>query len=319
MQERNALFKELLGLGLYQNGDFEIAENEVKVDPTDERIDVDAKRALQRMLKGTDRAREEATVLISTINSGELGGIYGDSMMASVKYAKGHHTNWWSMMRFPYKDATLVLDPKDLKNGKPIIIFRSQQNAPPYDGIRRLPKRMEKAMHEGFLALEEFRTYRVFMKDGGTGDEPPYSFSSKSVQGNKSVRNDVNAPLLNIYPPTFLKTIRYPTKIVSRKVGTPCPGREGMYTIIKSGDDAKEGIWDLKNLSGCTIKWAYLSQFDKELKTGLIEPKDSTQLPEDSQVTKIGIACYPADCQASPDGVARMLVKEIVPVSTIRK
>src|SRR5215218_44420 len=100
MQERSALFKELIGLGLYSNSGnlTEIAEGEVKIDPTDVRIDVRAKFSLQRMLKQGGSPAKDATGMVNAINAGQLAGIDGDNTMRAVQTARQVGTQRWLLV-----------------------------------------------------------------------------------------------------------------------------------------------------------------------------------------------------------------------------
>lgn len=263
----------------------EETESEAKIDPTDVRIDVDAKRSLSRMLKGDTETQQDATGLINAVNAGELGGIYGDSMMASIRYAKGHGTNWWLIIA-KGEDAALVLDPKDLIAGTPIIIFRSQQNAAPFDGIRRIPSRLDPAVKKAFKSYQRWKRGDFAIQGENTckGDFKTIASRDQSDSSEGSIQNKLPN---NIFPSNALYIVPGMSSWII--FSTPCPGLEGNYTIIGSG---KDNIIELENVGKCVIKWCYLTKHDKELdKKGWIPPNKSINLPIDKNVEKIGISC----------------------------
>jgi len=71
--------------------DIDPSAPDLRIDPTDKRIDVGAKFALQRMLKVPDTAVDAAR-LIRGINGKTLAGIFGDDLAAAVKVAQAHGT-----------------------------------------------------------------------------------------------------------------------------------------------------------------------------------------------------------------------------------
>lgn len=121
----------------------------VRVDPTDPRIDVSAKFALQRMLKSDFASRKDASEMIAAISTKKLAGIFGDDLRVSAELAKRIGTVRWELIP-KGEDAALVLDPV----GPPVIIFRGGQGKPPYDGIRRMPNRLDPALRKAWVTFK---------------------------------------------------------------------------------------------------------------------------------------------------------------------
>ncbi len=99
-----------------------VPAGEARIDPRDERVDVSAKFALQRMLKSSDM-HADAVRLTDGINTGRLAGIFGDDLQATVRLAQRHGTQRWLLVP-QGEDAALVLDPVAPMTAPPTIIFR---------------------------------------------------------------------------------------------------------------------------------------------------------------------------------------------------
>ena len=102
--------------------DIDPSAPDLQIDPTDKRIDVGAKFALQRMLKVPDTAVDAAR-LIRGINGKTLAGIFGDDLAAAVKVAQAHGTQRWLLVP-KGEDAALVMDAAAPLDAPPTIIFR---------------------------------------------------------------------------------------------------------------------------------------------------------------------------------------------------
>ncbi|MEP7342386.1 MAG: penicillin-insensitive murein endopeptidase [Acidobacteriota bacterium] len=132
-----------------------------KVDPTDPRIDVSAKFALQRMLKSDPSSHNDASGMITAINTRRLAGIFGDDLRASAQLAQRIGTVRWELIP-KGEDAALVLD----TSGLPAIVFRGGQGKPPKDGVRRIPSRLDPALRKAWVSFQRLQTGDI-QCDGG--------------------------------------------------------------------------------------------------------------------------------------------------------
>lgn len=131
---------------------------DLQINPQDQRIDVRAKFALQRMLKvpvteDPDMAKNAAR-LIRGINSGTLDGIYGDDLGKAVELVQEHSTKRLKLVP-KGEDAALVLDKvKPLKgpippDKPPTVIFRGDT-----PDISKEPGRLDIALKEAGQTFE---------------------------------------------------------------------------------------------------------------------------------------------------------------------
>jgi hypothetical protein len=121
-------------------------------DVIDARIDVGAQRALLRMFKADVAARIDATGMLTAVKSGQLAGIFGDDLLASVKLAGRLNTQRWLLVP-KGEDATLVVDPA----GPPAIVFRGDT-----PDIRSIPSRIDSALRRAWASFEGLRGRRCF-------------------------------------------------------------------------------------------------------------------------------------------------------------
>jgi hypothetical protein len=124
----------------------------------DERIDVSAQFALQRMSRGDDSARADAVGMLAAVKeSGELAGIYGDDLKKAAELAARRGTVRWELVP-KGEDAALVLEPGDTNGSRPpTIIFRGG-NPPQSHGVRKQPQRLDPALRKAwhsFLLLKQ--------------------------------------------------------------------------------------------------------------------------------------------------------------------
>jgi hypothetical protein len=123
---------------------------DLQIDPKDERIDVGAKFALQRMLKVPETAVDAAR-LIRGIKGETLAGIFGDNLFAAVKVAQAHGTQRWLLVP-KGEDAALVLDASAPLDAPPTIIFRGDT-----PDIRNKPARLDPALQKASRTFDLFR------------------------------------------------------------------------------------------------------------------------------------------------------------------
>jgi hypothetical protein len=131
-------------------GDIDLSAPDLRIDPTDNRIDVGAKFALQRMLKVPDTAVDAAR-LIRGINGETLAGIFGDDLAAAVKVAQAHGTQRWLLVP-KGEDAALVMDAAAPLDAPPTIIFRGDT-----PDIRKKPARLDPALQKASQTFELFQ------------------------------------------------------------------------------------------------------------------------------------------------------------------
>lgn len=137
------------------------ATADVKVDPTDVRIDVGAKFALQRMLKRPD-AQQDAARLILAINSKRLAGIFGDDLRAAVDVARKHGTQRWLLVP-KGEDAVLVVDQTQPLTAPPTIIFRGDT-----PDIRSNHPRIDLALQKASRTFQAWDSKQLTRCQGGT-------------------------------------------------------------------------------------------------------------------------------------------------------
>jgi hypothetical protein len=141
-------------------GDTHMAEDidpsapDLRIDPTDKRIDVGAKFALQRMLKVPDTAVDAAR-LIRGINGKTLAGIFGDDLAAAVKVAQAHGTQRWLLVP-KGEDAALVLDAAAPLDAPPTIIFRGDT-----PDIRNKPARLDPALQKASRTFDLWQRRQI--------------------------------------------------------------------------------------------------------------------------------------------------------------
>jgi hypothetical protein len=135
--------------------EYEFEESIDKINPRDERIDVRAKFALQRMRDKRPDMHEDAIRLIKSINSGQLAGIYGDDLAASVRVAKKHGLHRWQLVPKGH-DSALVLEPADPITLPPTIIFRGDT-----PDISKNPNRLDLALQIASRTFELWRTRQI--------------------------------------------------------------------------------------------------------------------------------------------------------------
>lgn len=138
----------------YMAEDIDPAAPDLQIDPTDKRIDVGAKFALQRMLKVSDTAVDAAR-LIRGINGGTLAGIFGDDLLTAVKVAQAHGTQRWLLVP-KGEDAALVLDAAAPLDAPPTIIFRGDT-----PDIRNKPTRLDPALQKASRTFDLWQRRQI--------------------------------------------------------------------------------------------------------------------------------------------------------------
>lgn len=159
----------VFGIGYDEEGELYSASplpGAVRVDPADPRIDVSAKFALQRMLRGDAGAQQDASGMIGAIQAGRLTGIYGDDLYAAVKVARRLSTERWLLVP-KGEDAVLILDPAAPTQAPPTIIFRGGEGKPPNDGVRRIPQRLDPALRKAWASFLLLRAGQLVRCDTG--------------------------------------------------------------------------------------------------------------------------------------------------------
>lgn len=148
------------------SGTTEVSEAlETGVAPTDPRIDVGAKFALQRMLR-RETSRLDASRLIAAINAGQLAGIYGDDLGAAVQVARRLGTQRWLLVPRG-EDAALVLEPTNPLSAPPTIIFRGDT-----PDIRSNHARMDAALQKASQTFQFWQTGQLTPCDTTPGAIP---------------------------------------------------------------------------------------------------------------------------------------------------
>ena len=127
---------------------------DLQIDPQDERIDVGAKFALQRMLKVPETAADAAR-LIRGIKGETLAGIFGDDLLAAVKVAQAHGTQRWLLVP-KGEDAALVLDASAPLDAPPTIIFRGDT-----PDIRQTPARLDPALQKASRTFDLWQRRQI--------------------------------------------------------------------------------------------------------------------------------------------------------------
>ena len=124
----------------------------------DERIDVSAQFALQRMSRGDPSARLDAVEMLAAIKqTGQLAGIYGDDLKKAAELAARHGTVRWELVP-KGEDAALVLEPGDVTGAlPPTIIFRGG-NPPQSHGVRKQPQRLDPALRKAWATFKLLRS-----------------------------------------------------------------------------------------------------------------------------------------------------------------
>ncbi len=134
--------------------DIDPSAPDLRIDPTDKRIDVGAKFALQRMLKVPDTAVDAAR-LIRGINGKTLAGILGDDLAAAVKVAQAHGTQRWLLVP-KGEDAALVMDAAAPLDAPPTIIFRGDT-----PDIRNKPARLDPALQKASRTFDLWQRRQI--------------------------------------------------------------------------------------------------------------------------------------------------------------
>ena len=127
-------------------------------DVIDERIDVHAQYALQRMFKGDPSARADATQMLTAVKAGQLKGIYKEDQRVPAMLAKRWNTEWWQLIP-EGEDAALIFEPVDPMIAPPIIVFRDQ--------VRSIPYRIDPALRKAWASYSLMKMCKPTM--------PPYT------------------------------------------------------------------------------------------------------------------------------------------------
>lgn len=134
--------------------DIDPSAPDLQIDPTDKRVDVGAKLALQRMLKVAGAAADAAR-LIRGINGGTLAGIFGDDLLAAVKVAQAHGTQRWLLVP-KGEDAALVMSAAAPLDAPPTIIFRGDT-----PDIRNKPARLDPALQKASRTFDLWQRRQI--------------------------------------------------------------------------------------------------------------------------------------------------------------
>ena len=183
------------GLRYHQGNDDPTSPVAASVSPTDKRIDVRAKFALQRLLKSSDAAG--AAALIQDIESGRLNGIFGDDLGVAAKRAAERGTVRWKLVP-PGQDAIVL---NDGLPGAPVLLFKEAAGGKP---------RLDRALIEAH---------------GGTvGGPPPQTKPTFSATGNPTTQ----APVTvfrdggNLDTHAHFPQIRWPAQVTMTGASPDC-------------------------------------------------------------------------------------------------
>lgn len=201
--------------------DIDPSAPDLQINPTDKRIDVGAKFALQRMLKVPDTALDAAR-LIRGINGGTLAGIFGDDLLASVKVAQAHGTQRWLLVP-KGEDAALVLDAAAPLDAPPTLIFRGDT-----PDIRNKQARLDPALQKASRTFDLWQRQQI----------GPCAASASAV------------PVRNLVPSSFCHLPTQDLLVIITKAGEPGSVLAGARVEVEGPSPSLEVKTQLTDAAG---------------------------------------------------------------------
>jgi peptidoglycan hydrolase-like protein with peptidoglycan-binding domain len=134
-----------------------------------DRIDVCAQFALQRMQRADATAQADGAGMLAAVQSGQLAGIINNTTGAAVQLAQRHGATRFDLVPRG-EDAALVLDPTSPLNAPPSIVFRGVETKPgeptPCPRRERIDPALRKAWAT-FLLFKSGQLARCDLPDPG--------------------------------------------------------------------------------------------------------------------------------------------------------